>query len=112
MSTSQQEQQDVAFLAQFFDFLEKNSATNAEAASMSAKNRMSFVKRDPIQMKAHFEELRLNLDTTEGAKAAFKEAVFAGIQSQSKFAAQDPALRDAAVRLGVPSWAIPAHLNV
>ncbi len=111
MPMTQQEQRQETFLRQFFDWLEKTSATNAEAAAMSAKNRASFVKRDPVQMKAHFEELRLNL-SSDGAKAAFKEAVLAGIQSPSKFAAQDPTLRDAAVALGVPDWAIPPHLNV
>ncbi|WP_102945693.1 hypothetical protein [Stenotrophomonas sp. VV52] len=112
MSISEHEQQDQTFLTQFFDFLEKNSATDADAAAMSAKNRMSFVKRDPVQMKAHFEELVLGLGTSDAAEAAFKQAVLAGIQSRSKLGAQIPALRDAAVRLGAPSWAIPAQLNI
>lgn len=112
MSISQNQQHDQAFLTQFFDFLEQNSAVDADAASMSAKNRMSFIKRDPIEMKVHFEELLLGLGASDDEKQAFKRAVFAGIQSRSKLGAQILALRDAAVRLGVPSWAIPAQLNI
>jgi predicted component of type VI protein secretion system len=111
MYMTPQDQNHQLFLSQFFDSLQKASETNPIAASLSAMNRNSFVKRDLKPMREHLQELLAQLGADEESKATLRLAVSAGIQSR-RLGAQRPELAQAAIELGIPQWAVPAAINI
>ncbi|MDY0954615.1 hypothetical protein SOM22_08505 [Stenotrophomonas rhizophila] len=102
-----------AFLSQFFDSLGRAADNGSSiAAELSAKNRWDFTKRDPNVMALQHKEIVSTVGANEASRAVYKEAVLGGIQNRERLGAQDPRLRDAAIELGVPDWAIPVHINI
>lgn len=101
-----------AFLSQFFDSLGRAADNGSSiAAELSFKNRWNFTKRDPDVMALQHKEIISTVGANEASRAVYKEAVLRGIENRERMGAQDPRLCDAAIKLGVPEWAIPVHIN-